>query len=118
MKPNPLEKAIEKAVCDHAKELGYLVYKFTSPARRSVPDRLFIPPGGKPIFFIEFKRFGQKPTPAQACEIAKIRAQGSRVFIVDTKTQGRCLIADYLHGVAVDDDTTKQGILKNADSFF
>lgn len=56
-KAKPLEKEIEKKVCDYAKASGMLVYKFTSPARRSVPDRLFIPEG-KSAFFIEFKREG------------------------------------------------------------
>lgn len=99
-KSNPLEKVIEKKVCDHAKELGCLVYKFTSPARRSVPDRMFILPKGKGVFFIEFKRKGAAPTEAQKIEIAKIRAQGTRVFVVDDITSGRCAVADMVHGVA------------------
>lgn len=96
--PDPLEKAIEKKVVEHAQALGCLVYKFTSPSRRSVPDRLFIMPGGKGSFFIEFKRRGQKPTDAQALEIAKIQKQGAAVFVVDNIDAGRCLIADMLHG--------------------
>lgn len=97
---DPLEKVIEKKVCDHAKQLGCLVYKFTSPARRSVPDRLFILPDAKGSFFIEFKRKGCKPTEVQKIEIAKIRGQGMRVFIIDDVTQGNCAVADMLHGVA------------------
>lgn len=91
---SPLEKVIEQRVCDYAKSLGCLVYKFTSPARRSVPDRIFIMPGGKGVFFIEFKRSGAKPTPAQEVEIAKIRAQGVSVFVVDNVAAGRCVVAD------------------------
>lgn len=93
-KSDPLEKDIEKSVCDHAKQLGCLVYKFTSPSRRSVPDRLFIMPGG--VFFIEFKRRGQKPTAGQAVEIAKIRATGVQVFIVDDKLEGRHTVSDMV----------------------
>lgn len=98
MSKNPLEKAIESAVGEHAKGLGYLVYKFTSPARRSVPDRIYIPPNAAPAFFIEFKRLGCSPTQAQEIEISKIRAQGTRVFIVDDKVQGKILVADYING--------------------
>lgn len=98
-KSNPLEKVIEGKVADHAKGLGMLVYKFTSPSRRSVPDRLFVMPGGKGCFFVEFKRRGEKPTKAQAVEIAKIRGQGARVFIIDDTTAGRCCVTDMLHGV-------------------
>lgn len=97
---DPLEKSIEKKVCDHAKELGCVVYKFTSPAKRSVPDRLFILPDHKGCFFIEFKRKGCKPTEAQKIEIAKIRGQGMRVFVIDDVTTGRACVADMWHGVA------------------
>lgn len=93
MKPNPdpLEKEIEKKVCDYAKSLGCLCYKFTSPARRSVPDRLFITPKGV-HFYIEFKRLGQKPTPAQAVEIAKMQKQKCVVFVADTVADGVAII--------------------------
>lgn len=89
---NPLEKVIEQKVCAYAKEQGILVYKFTSPARRSVPDRLFIPPDGREVFFIEFKRLGQKPTPAQDVEIDKIKRQGVPVFLVDTVAAGKIAV--------------------------
>ncbi len=96
MNPDPLEKDIEKKVCDHAKKLGCLVYKFTSPSRRSVPDRLFIMPDGKGVFFIEFKRKGLKPTPAQAVEIEKIKAKGVCCFVVDNVMAGKAVIAENM----------------------
>lgn len=88
---NPLESAIEHRVCDYAKSRRVLSYKFTSPARRSVPDRLFIVPGGR-MFFIEFKRKGQSPTAAQAVEIGRIRLQRACVYIVDSVEQGKKVI--------------------------
>jgi hypothetical protein len=92
MKPSgPLEKDIEKRVCDYAKSLSILCYKFTSPSRRSVPDRLFILPGGK-VFWIEFKRLGQKPTAAQEVEIAKIRKHGATVYVIDSVAAGKATI--------------------------
>lgn len=103
MNSDPLEKVIEAKVCDHAKSLGCLVYKFTSPSKRSVPDRLFIMPGGKGAFFIEFKRRGKEPTPAQTVEIEKIRAQGVKVFVVDNVDRGRCIVADMLEPDPMDD---------------
>jgi hypothetical protein len=87
MNPDPLEKVIEKKVCDHAKSKGCLAYKFTSPSQRSVPDRLFITPAGT-VFFIEFKRKGEKPTPAQEVEIAKLRAKGVFVSVIDNVASG------------------------------
>jgi len=88
---NPLERDIEKRVVAHAKSLGMLCYKFTSPACRSVPDRMFITKEGV-VFFIEFKRLGQKPTSAQEVEIAKIRAQGVKVFVVDNVGEGKRIV--------------------------
>ena len=95
--PNPLERDIEKAVCAFAKTLGILHYKFTSPARRSVPDRMFIMPQGKGVFFIEFKRKGEKPTAGQEVEIAKIRAQGTAVYVVDNVDDGKSAVSLVLN---------------------
>lgn len=93
MKPNhdPLEKDIEAKCVIHAKKLGILVYKFTSPSRRSVPDRMFVLVGGR-VFWVEFKRKGQKPTPAQLVEIQKIEKQGATVYVVDDVTRGQQII--------------------------
>lgn len=95
--PNPLEKDIEKKVCDHAKKLGCLVYKFTSPSRRSVPDRLFVMPDAKGVFFIEFKRRGEKPTAGQAVEINKILKNGTLVFLIDSVDSGCSLVNAMLY---------------------
>jgi hypothetical protein len=86
-----LEKQIEKRVCEYAKDLGYLVYKFTSPSRMAVPDRLFIGPKGV-VFFVEFKRAGEKPTPAQAREHERIEAKSVNVFVVDDVVKGKLII--------------------------
>jgi len=90
-KSNPLEKVIEQKVCDYAKSKGCLVYKFTSPSRRSVPDRMFIAPGGH-VFFIEFKRRGEKPTAGQEVEIAKIKGKGGIVWVIDSVEDGKRVI--------------------------
>jgi hypothetical protein len=82
-----LEKHIEAKVCDYAKQRGLLVYKFTSPARAAVPDRLFILPGGR-MFFCEFKREGQKPTPPQEREHHRLRQHGVSVWVIDNVDDG------------------------------
>lgn len=89
--PVPLEKVIEKKVCDYAKSLGCLVYKFTSPSRRSVPDRMFITREGH-VWWIEFKRGGCEPTPAQAAEIEKMHKQGVVVWVVDNVAYGKHVV--------------------------
>ena len=82
-----LEKDIERRVCQYAESKGALHYKFTSPMRRSVPDRLFINCLGH-VWFAEFKREGQKPTVPQQREIDRLRAQGVTVFVIDSVSSG------------------------------
>lgn len=89
-----LEKQIEAKVCDYAKELGVLVYKFTSPNRMAVPDRMFIYKGR--MFFIEFKRKGQKPTAAQDREHQRLRQHFISVFVVDSVEDGKSTINTML----------------------
>ncbi len=86
-----LEKQIEQKVCDYAKSKGVLVYKFTSPARAAVPDRLFIRPDGV-VWFCEFKREGQKPTIPQEREHTKLRGHKVNVFVVDNVEDGRMMV--------------------------
>lgn len=86
-----LEKQIESKVCDYAKTKNVLVYKFTSPARAAVPDRLFIAPDGR-MWFCEFKREGQKPTFAQEREHNRLRQNKVSVFVVDNVEDGKAMI--------------------------
>lgn len=90
-----LEKNIEAKVCGYARERGLLAYKFTSPAHAAVPDRLFILPGGR-MFFCEFKRGGQKPTPAQEREHKRLRAYGVPVFVIDNVDAGLRMVDEML----------------------
>lgn len=92
-----LEKQIEAKVCDYAKSKGALVYKFTSPARAAVPDRLFIGPTGR-VWFVEFKREGQKPTPAQEREHARLRGHNISVFVIDDVEQGKAVVDAMVAG--------------------
>ena len=88
-----LEKQIEEKVCTYAKEKGFLVYKFTSPARAAVPDRMFVRDGR--VFFVEFKRGGQKPTPPQEREHKRLRDAGVEVWVVDNVEFGKLVVDRY-----------------------
>lgn len=87
------ESDIEAHGGDRVKELGGIPYKFTSPARRAVPDRLNllpIPPEHREIVaryvrFVEYKAPGQKPSPAQTREHTTLRELGYYVIVIDTK---------------------------------
>jgi hypothetical protein len=86
-----LEKDVEKAVIRRFRALGWYVRKFTSPARRSVPDDIFLKRGF--VFWIEFKAKGKKPTPNQEQEIKLIREKGGIVFVVDSIDAGAEVLA-------------------------
>ena len=86
-----LEKEIEAKVCEYAKQLNVLVYKFTSPNRMAVPDRMLIRPDGH-IWFVEFKREGAKPTPAQEREHHRLRQHKVSVFVIDNVEEGKLMI--------------------------
>ena len=86
-----LEKQIERKVCEYAKEQGLLVYKFTSPSRMAVPDRMFINRAGV-VFFIEFKRAGEKPTPSQEREHRRLEEYNVNIFVIDDVVKGKLVI--------------------------
>ena len=88
-----LEKQIEERVNTYAKEHGVMVYKFTSPARAAVPDRLYVYHGK--VWFIEFKREGKSPTPAQEREHDRLREHDIDVFVVDNVEFGKKVIDRY-----------------------
>ncbi len=92
-----LEKDIEAKVCEYAKQQNVLVYKFTSPNRMAVPDRLFIRPDGH-VWFCEFKREGQKPTPAQEREHHRLRQHKVSVFVIDNVEEGKTMIDTMVKG--------------------
>lgn len=78
-----LERDIEAYLVKRCKEIGALCDKFTSPQRRSVPDRL-ITFGGR-VLYVELKATGKKPTEAQVRDHERRRAAGAEVVWLDSK---------------------------------
>ncbi len=91
-----LEKEIEKKVKAYARSKNWLVYKFTSPGHRSVPDDIFMKDGR--MFFIEFKKAGKFLTPKQTKERLKIMDAGFKVFKIDYVGGGMDLIDNINKG--------------------
>ena len=91
-KENKMKMSTERDLEAYGKKqlqgIGCLVYKFSSPAKRGVPDSIVILPDGA-VVFIEYKHpNGQgKLSKLQEIEIKKIRAKGCYVAIVDSKAQ-------------------------------
>ena len=81
-----LEKQIEAALVARVNGLGGTAEKFTTPGRRSCPDRLVTLPGGR-IIFVELKATGKKPTDAQLRDHEKRRLLGADVRVIDSIEQ-------------------------------
>lgn len=79
-----LERDIEQYLVRRIKRLGGMAEKFTSPGRRSVPDRLVTLPGGR-VVFIELKAPGKKPTENQLRDHQRRRDLGCEIMVIDTK---------------------------------
>ncbi|EHK3568807.1 VRR-NUC domain-containing protein [Escherichia coli] len=78
------ESTIEKHLVAEVKKAGGQAYKFVSPGRRAVPDRLVLLPGGR-VVFVECKAPREKPRPDQLREHERLRALGFTVVVLDSK---------------------------------
>ena len=83
-KGSPLEKTIEAAVLRWTRGHGITDTKMNTMGRASWPDRCFWLPGGSPVL-IEFKRLGERPTPAQDAIHQLLRGLGYVVEVHDTE---------------------------------
>ena len=79
-----LESCIEGYLVQKCSERGWLCEKFTSPGKRSVPDRIISIPGGR-VVFCEVKAPGKKPTKLQLIDHRTRKNLGHIVVVVDTK---------------------------------
>jgi hypothetical protein len=87
------ESKIERALCKAVEAFCGVAYKFVSPGRRGVPDRLVLFPVAPEhreivsayVYFVETKAPGKKPRPEQEREIGRLRDMGFDVAVVDGK---------------------------------
>lgn len=87
------EKDTERYLCDEVERLlKGIAYKFSSPNRRNVPDRLCVLPEGR-HFFVEVKSEGKNPTKGQVREISRIQNMSHPVWVVRTKKEVDKLIS-------------------------
>lgn len=77
------ERDIEAYLVTRCRHVGVLCYKWTSPGRAGVPDRICVFPGGQ-VVFVELKAPGKKPTSAQLREHARLREYKQKVAVVDS----------------------------------
>lgn len=77
------ETKIESRLRKKVESLGGAAYKFISPGRSGVPDRLVILPGDR-IYFLELKAPGKAPRPLQRHEISRLQKLGCDVRVIDS----------------------------------
>lgn len=78
------ESTVENNLVKKVKAAGGTAYKFTSPGRKAVPDRLVLLPGGR-VVFVECKAPGELPRDDQVREHNRLRALGFKVVVLDSK---------------------------------
>lgn len=66
------ENKVEQRLIDGVEALGGITFKFVSPGRAGVPDRVVILPGGD-VHFVELKAMGGKPSRIQLRRISQLR---------------------------------------------
>jgi hypothetical protein len=76
-----LERELERRFRVAVQSVGGIAYKFTSPGRAGVPDRMIVLPGGV-TFFVELKSATGRLTPLQFREHDRLRTLGCYVFVV------------------------------------
>lgn len=66
------ENRVEQRLIDGVKALGGITFKFVSPGRAGVPDRVVILPDGA-VHFVELKARGGRASALQQRMLAKLR---------------------------------------------
>ena len=89
-----LERDVQKSVVSYARRNDVIAHKFSSEARRNVPDYIFLFDGR--IYFIEFKATGEVARKGQLKEIKKLRDAEFQVDVCDCKDFGRMLIDQFI----------------------
>jgi len=81
------EKAVERYLVQQVRSLKGTAYKFTSPGRTGVPDRMCLFPDGR-MLFVELKGRGKKAKTYQEREHARLRKLG---FVVEVANSKKCV---------------------------
>lgn len=91
------ERDISRYLNKRVKELGGEIRRVTWQGRRNAPDKLVLLPGW--AFFVEEKRPGESPTPAQLRERDRLQACGLSAYWVSRPEHIDCVL-DYYRDTA------------------
>ena len=87
------EKEIEKKLVDGIKRLGGCAYKWVSPGRDGVPDRIVVLPGGI-IWFVELKTDTGRLSPRQQFQLNFLSSLGFNTTVVRGMSECRQFLLD------------------------
>lgn len=93
-----LESAVEAHLEKEMKKIGGRAYKML-PAVKGNPDRIVAFPFGR-IYFVELKRPGEKPSPAQILWHQRSFEMGHVVHVLDTRE----MVDDFITWAAMQED--------------
>lgn len=88
------EGIVETYMRKRANEMGFLFYKFISPANSGVPDRVVI--GNGYAFFVEIKKSPtEEPRKLQRRVINRMIEHGAAVYVIGSKEDAEILLQSY-----------------------
>ena len=87
------ERDVERYLIKECEKRGWLCWKFVSPGRRGVPDRVVIRHGS--VAFVEVKRNGGRVSPLQIRRIKELTRRGVAARVVETKGEIDEMIRDW-----------------------
>jgi len=81
-----LEKDIERHLVRRVAERGGVAYKWVSPGRVGVADRIVLLPGGR-VWFVELKTVKGRLSPLQQVFAADMRRMGMNYIVIRSKEE-------------------------------
>ncbi len=87
-----LEKEVEKILVKGVKRLGGCAYKWVSPGKDGVPDRIVVLPGGL-IWFAELKTDTGRVSPRQEYQLSYLKSLGHNTIVLRGETEVREFLA-------------------------
>ena len=86
------EGYVEEYLVEKSEERGYLCYKWVSPGRRGVPDRIQI--GNGHVIFVELKSFVGVLSKSQQLMIPRLREHGADVRVIRSRGEVDALLEE------------------------
>ena len=88
------EGYVEEYLVEKSEEKGYLCYKWVSPGRRGVPDRILI--GNGRVIFVELKSSVGRLSKSQQLMIPRLREHGADVRVIRSRSEVDALMEELM----------------------